>query len=57
MLNKTKSTRSNERTHASDFVTLRFIQHVPEYLCPSIYRRQEKIYGLSAARRLTQRGL
>ena len=28
-LNKTKSTRSNERTHASNFVTLRFIQRVP----------------------------
>ena len=28
-LNKTKSTRSNERTHGSDFVTLRFIQRVP----------------------------
>ena len=25
-LNKTKSIRSNEQTHASDFVTLRFIQ-------------------------------
>ena len=27
-LNKTKSTRSNERTHGSDFVTLRFIQRI-----------------------------
>ena len=28
-LNKTKSTRSNEQTHGSDFVTLRFIQRIP----------------------------
>ena len=28
-LNKTKSTRSHEYTHRSDFVTLRFIQRVP----------------------------
>ena len=28
-LNKTKSTRSNERAHASVFFTLRFIQRVP----------------------------
>ena len=30
-LNKTKSTRSNERTHGSDFVTLRFIQRIPAH--------------------------
>ena len=28
-LNKTKSTRSHEYTHRSDFVTLRFIQRIP----------------------------
>lgn len=27
---KTKSPRSNERTHAADIVTLRFNQHVPK---------------------------
>ena len=30
-LNKTKSTRSNERTHGSDFVTFRFIQRIPSF--------------------------
>ena len=30
-LNKTKSTSSNERTHGSDFVTLRFIQRIPAH--------------------------
>ena len=29
-LSKTKSSRSNERTHVSDFVTLRFIQRIPD---------------------------
>ena len=38
MLNKTKPTRPNERTNASDFVTLRFIiQHISRVIMPAIY--------------------
>ena len=40
-LNKTKSSRSNERTHVSDFVTLRFIQRIPR-------RKNHKFYDAKA---------